>query len=130
MTKRFSGQAELALGAYRTEVRLGYLSGERRKPQPVVFELKIRFRQAPRACRTDRLQDTVCYGKICERISQICAKRPYKLIEHLGAQVYEAVERMLPKGAALTLKLIKENPPVPGLTGGASFTLGPLGLGE
>jgi FolB domain-containing protein len=112
----------LALSDLRLEVRLGCGAAERAKTQGVRFDLSIRFDRLPAGTKTDRLDGTVCYAEISEKLRALCAEREFHLIENLG---YEAYKRVHP-GAPLKLwlKVTKLKPPVTNLEGGASFELG------
>src|SRR4051812_10502676 len=112
----------LALNDLRLDVRLGCGADERARPQGVRVDLSIRFDRLPEGTRSDRLDGTVCYAEISEKLRALCKEREFHLIENLA---YEAYRRVHP-GAPLKLwlRVTKLKPPVNGLEGGASFELG------
>ncbi len=114
----------LEFEAARLHVRLGCTADERRIPQAVDLGIRIRFAQPPSACETDALKDTVCYAELIELASDIAARREFQTIERLARELYVRIRPMLPADAELWLKVTKVHPPVAGLTGGVSFSLG------
>jgi dihydroneopterin aldolase len=62
------------------------------------------------SARSDRLQDTIDYRRICAVVVEIGTKRTFKLIEALAGAIVEAIQEMHP-GAGVTLTLEKMHPP-------------------
>lgn len=116
--------ARLCIQRLKKMVRIGCEASERASPQPVSFDISISFTELPSACRTDKIENTVCYGKISQVIDSICRGREFHLIEYLAASVYEDLQLQLPSTISLSLRLTKLHPPIDGLEGGASFILG------
>jgi len=108
----------------RLKVRLGCGEAERQVPQYVSFDAEVRFRELPSGCFTDRLEETVCYAAMSEKIRALCERGEYHLIEKLGWDVYSAIQEILPETSQLKIKIKKEKPPVPDLHGGSAFVLG------
>jgi FolB domain-containing protein len=117
-------QTVLAVEDLRLRVRLGCTESERATPQGVALGLSIRFAEPPPACRSDRLADTVCYAALAEAANKCCAGREFQTVERLAHDLYEQLAALLPPGAALRLRVTKLRPPVRGLRGGVSFTIG------
>jgi dihydroneopterin aldolase len=115
--------ATLSIRGIALSVALGCLPGEKDRPQAVEMDVTIRFAHAPEAVRSDALADTVDYGALVERIRETVAGREFDLVEHLAGQVFDALRSMIPAEDALELSVRKVAPPVPEITGGASFTL-------
>ena len=105
----------LSLKQLRVPVFLGVTSKERAEQQLVKIDLKLIFRDLPRACATDRLEDTLCYATLASNIRQFCSTKVFHLIEHLGYQLYQFIKQSL---AGVDINLcIHKNPPIEGLDG-------------
>lgn len=115
--------SSLSLNGLRYLVRIGCSDEEQAVPQPIHFDIQLRFRELPEGCRTDQLADTVCYGEISRRVAALCGLGPYHLIEKLGFEVYTDLRERLPAEVDLAVTLTKEKPPIPELIGGASFRI-------
>jgi dihydroneopterin aldolase len=114
----------LELRSARLRVHLGCSVRERARPQDVDLDVAIRFEEAPAGCETDELKDTVCYAELTEAARQVCHQREFRLIEKLASEIYRRLRYEVPPGADLWLRVTKCQPPVPGLRGGVSFSLG------
>src|SRR5579883_3201823 len=104
-------------------VNLGWRNAERKNEQAVLLDMYIQFSKPPQACETDKLDDTVCYAELIVEIRQQTAKRKYRLIEDLGAEIYQIAKACLPARSKLNVRITKY-PKVDGLTGGVSFNYG------
>jgi len=103
-------------------VHLGWEADERAATQPVEVELELRFDRPPAGCETDELAGTVDYGELVHRISELARSREFRLIEHLGSVLFDAVRQGLPRGCRLALTVAKW-PPVEEVEGVAAFRL-------
>jgi dihydroneopterin aldolase len=92
--------------------------------QGVLVELVLRRPFLPAACTSDELADTVDYERLAATIRKIAQRGEYRLLERLGWDLFRAVREFVPPSARLRLTVTKERPPIAGLEGGASFTLG------
>jgi dihydroneopterin aldolase len=108
----------------RLEVRLGCSAEERAVPQPVDLDLAVRFPELPKACTSDRLEDTLCYAELIDAAREACAGREFQLVERLAHELFGRLRPRLPAGAELWLRATKLRPPVAGLRGGVAFSLG------
>lgn len=108
---------------FRLKLKLGWSAAERRRPQPVRFDVELRFPKPPRACRTDRLADTVCYDEATRRLVTALARREFRLLEHLAQEASRVLRQALPKGARLKLEVTKLKPPIRKLAGDVRFFL-------
>lgn len=115
--------ASLRITGIAVPVRLGWSTAERATPQQVIVDLALRFQSRPGACRSDRLDDTVDYGLLVQRIVDTAAAAEYRLLEHLAAALIGALQPTLPPGIALAVTVTKR-PPIPSIQGGASFRIG------
>jgi dihydroneopterin aldolase len=112
-------------------VRLGCTPGERQVPQEVRFSADLIFAAPPRACGTDRLEDTACYARACEAIRDVATQAEYATVERLGAAALAALRQALDlqapgSGISIRLRVHKVRPPIDGLLGGVIFELGDL----
>lgn len=113
----------IGVHAFRLPVRIGWRDAERETAQIVRFDLEIALPEAPAATVSDDLIQTIDYQGVCDVIRQTAGRGPYRLLERLAQVVRDELDQVLPDGAALTLTVTKERPPIPNLEGGASITL-------
>jgi 7,8-dihydroneopterin aldolase/epimerase/oxygenase len=113
----------LQLAGLRARVRLGQEPHERVEPQEVLLSVAVEFEGPPRACDTDRLEDTVCGDELCRALVRVCHSRPYALIEHLAAGLFDAACALVRVNARVELELVKVAPPIAGLEGGMRFVI-------
>jgi dihydroneopterin aldolase len=116
-------QASLLIQNLSIFVHLGCEDWELSQKQEIYVTLCLRFPTPPKGCETDRIEDTLCYKKLCDCIEAQATAKPYHLIEHLGAQVLEALKTLLPSPISAELSVHKLHPPIPKLKGGSVFTL-------
>ena len=86
-------------------------------------DVVLRFATAPGACRSDRLDETVCYADLATLARDLVARREFRLVEHLGHELLAAFRQCIRADARLDLTVRKVAPPVEGLLGGVSFTI-------
>lgn len=103
-------------------MRLGWEAAERESPQTVEIELTLRWPSLPLACATDDLAATVDYAALTDRAREVCDRGEYRLLERLAGSLYDALRPVISSGVALAVTVTK-HPPLPGLEGGASFTI-------
>ena len=75
--------------------------------------LDVRFDVGePDALVTDRVEDTVDYGEVCQVIALMAQQRSYKTLERLCAVIAERLASQF--GAeSVTVKASKPEPPIP-----------------
>ena len=88
----------------------GVTEAEREVGQRLVFDVRFDVGEVD-ALATDRVEDTIDYGKVCEEIALVAQQRPYKTLERLCAAV---AERLAEKFGAesLSVKAAKPEPPL------------------
>jgi dihydroneopterin aldolase len=64
----------------------GVSEAEREIGQRLVFDIRFDVGEVD-ALVTDRVEDTVDYGKVCEEIALVAQQRPYRTLERLCAVV-------------------------------------------
>ncbi len=104
-------------------VRLGCTVGERERPQRVAVSVSVDFAGEPRACQSDALEHTVCAAALAAALRGVADSDEFSLIEHLAWRLHAAAAQLLTAGTCLELELEKLAPPIPGLTGGVSFSI-------
>jgi dihydroneopterin aldolase len=90
---------------------VGVTEPERQVGQRLLIDVRIDVGQCD-ATVTDRIEDTVDYGEVCEAIYLVAQQRSYKTLERLCAAV---AERLLDRYAVqgVWIKAAKPEPPLP-----------------
>jgi dihydroneopterin aldolase len=88
----------------------GVTEAEREVGQRLVFDLRFDVGEVD-ALVTDRVEDTVDYGKVCEEVALVAQQRPYRTLERLCAVV---ADRLAQKFGAesVSVKAAKPEPPI------------------
>lgn len=102
-------------------VKLGLHNQERSEPQEILISLKFYFSDKPKGCLTDNIEDTICYYEASEIITNLIRNREFKLIEHIGHELYSVLRAEIDKTVKIWVKIDKLNPPIENLKGSASF---------
>ena len=89
----------------------GVSAAEREVGQRLVIDVRFEVGE-PDALVTDRVEDTVDYGEVCQVIALIAQQRSYKTLERLCAVI---AERLASQFAAesVYVKAAKLEPPIP-----------------
>jgi 7,8-dihydroneopterin aldolase/epimerase/oxygenase len=89
----------------------GVSAAEREVGQRLVVDLRMDVGETD-ATLTDRLEDTVDYGEVCQVIALIAQQRSYKTLERLCAVIADRLASQF--GAeSVTVKASKPEPPIP-----------------
>jgi dihydroneopterin aldolase len=89
----------------------GVTAAEREVGQRIVLDVRFDVGE-PDALITDRLEDTVDYGEVCQVIALIAQQRSYKTLERLCAVIADRLSSQF--GAdSVTVKASKPEPPIP-----------------
>src|ERR687884_1239365 len=89
----------------------GVTAAEREIGQRLVLDVRFDVGE-PDALITDRVEDTVDYGEVCQVIALIAQQRSYKTLERLCAVIAERLASQF--GAEMiTVKASKPEPPIP-----------------
>ncbi len=91
--------------------RHGVSEAERELGQRLVIDVAFELSDCD-ATVTDRIEDTVDYGDVCEQVALAAQERSYKTLERLCAAI---AERMVERYAAdeVRVKATKPEPPIP-----------------
>ncbi len=124
MKDRFAIRSVLEINELVLPVRLGRDRREREKPQEVAFHIVLGFTKALNDERSDRLENSVCYSKICAQIKKLTEQNSFSLIEKLAFETLTSLKAELPAGVLVRARVHKIHPPVPNLKGGVVYTCG------
>lgn len=102
--------SSLSLKNLGVKTYLGVTAEERAKRQEVSLDIVIKFPTFLLACKTDNIEDTVCYQELTGKIFEFCKAQKSSLIEHLGYELFLLVKKNLPKDALLMLSIAKKKP--------------------
>jgi len=86
----------------------GVYEHERRDGQPFLFDVRLQGDEA--AARSDRLEDAIDYGAVCDRVVEIAQGGPYNLLEHLAALIADDLIERYP---ASTVSVTVHKPQAP-----------------
>lgn len=86
----------------------------------VDIELELPLRQAG---SSDRLADTVNYGKVAAVVETIMMGPPMKLLESLAARIYAAVRELDPRIERIAVHVTKVDPPIGVPSGGVEVVI-------
>ena len=90
---------------------VGVTAAEREVGQRLLIDLRIDVGDCD-ATITDRIEDTIDYGQVCEVATLVAQQRSYKTLERLCAVIAERLSSQF--GAeSVTVKASKPEPPIP-----------------
>jgi 7,8-dihydroneopterin aldolase/epimerase/oxygenase len=91
--------------------RHGVSDAEREIGQRLVFDIAFELDQCD-ATITDRVEDTVDYGEVCEQVALAAQERQYRTLERLCTAV---ADRLIDRFGAesVRVKATKPEPPIP-----------------
>lgn len=115
----------LSVNRLQAPAHIGFYTGERAKPQPVEVCFRLYFPEAPPFSYDDEA-DFFDYGQLCRMLTDFIAANEFKLVEFMASELFRRLRAEIDaRGGThirLWLRLNKIAAPVPGLTGGATFT--------
>ena len=89
----------------------GVTAAEREIGQRLVLDVSFDVGE-PDALVTDRVEDTVDYGEVCQVIALIAQQRSYKTLERLCAVIADRLASQF-NADSVTVKASKPEPPIP-----------------
>jgi len=116
-------RSTLCIRSLELQVNLGWRNKERQQEQAVFLDMRIEFQLPPKACVSDKLNDTICYAELIQDIRNKIAVKNYRLIEHLSAEIYRITKAQLPNESTLKVRITKF-PKIDGLQEGVCFDYG------
>jgi 7,8-dihydroneopterin aldolase/epimerase/oxygenase len=89
----------------------GVEEAERTVGQRLVFDLSFDLSDCD-ATVTDRVEDTIDYGEVCQQVALAAQERSYKTLERLCSAI---ADRMMDRynADAVTVRATKPEPPIP-----------------
>jgi dihydroneopterin aldolase len=89
----------------------GVEAAEREVGQRLVFDLSFDVSDCD-ATVTDRVEDTIDYGEVCQQVALAAQERSYKTLERLCSAI---ADRMMDRynADAVTVRATKPEPPIP-----------------
>ena len=123
MTQSMLMTSTLLIRGLELSVYLGWPEDERQAPQTVYLDIEIGFKDAPKACLTDNLDDTFCYAILINHLKETISTKKFRLIEYLGHEIHQFIQSQLSTFSRVTVRITK-HPEIPGLTGGVCFSYG------
>ncbi len=113
-------QSGISLQGLSLSVFLGWPKKERLHKQKIMLDIYITFKNPPLACVSDELEDTYCYDTLVKQIKKDILPKKFRLLEHLGHQIYQVVKSAISAEAKISVKVFKK-PKIPSLKQGVSF---------
>jgi dihydroneopterin aldolase len=90
---------------------IGVSTAEREVGQRLLFDIRIDVGESD-ATETDRIEDTIDYGEVCQLVALVAQQRNYKTLERLCTVVADRIIEDF--GAeAVWVKAAKPEPPIP-----------------
>ena len=89
----------------------GVTAAEREVGQRLVLDVRFDVGEVD-ALVTDRIEDTVDYGEVCEEIALVAQQRSYKTLERLCAVDRRPAGRQVRRRVACRVKAAKPEPPI------------------
>lgn len=81
---------QILLEGIEIPAALGVTAAERKMRRPVTLDIEVE-RDLQRAGRSDRIGDTLHYGRVFEVVEDVAANREHKLVEALAERVAQAL---------------------------------------
>lgn len=116
-------KSSIVLQQLELSLHLGWPESERLHKQKIMIDIHIHFIQPPSACITDELDEKINYEVLSKKITDTITPRTFRLIEHLGFELYQLIKTFLPENT-LTAVCITKHPPILNLKGGVHFWYG------
>jgi dihydroneopterin aldolase len=90
---------------------VGVTSAEREVGQRLLFDIRIDVGESD-ATETDRIEDTIDYGDVCQLVALVAQQRNYKTLERLCTVVADRIIEDF-DAEAVWVKAAKPEPPIP-----------------
>jgi 7,8-dihydroneopterin aldolase/epimerase/oxygenase len=89
----------------------GVTEEERKVGQRIVLDVHFDVGE-PDALITDRVEDTVDYGEVCQMIALLAQQKSYRTLERLCAVIADRLSSQF-NAASVSVKASKPEPPIP-----------------
>ena len=115
--------SHITLQGLELPVHLGWPHAERLVKQIVRLDIQLAFKEPPKGCITDNLEDTQCYDTLISQLKETILTKKFRLIEYLGHEIYQTLKKALSTDTQVSLRVTKQTA-IPNLTGGVTFYYG------
>jgi dihydroneopterin aldolase len=107
----FEPTVTVSIAGLSLYTRHGVSDAERELGQRLVFDIEFELVDCD-ATVTDRVEDTVDYGEVCEQVALAAQERSYRTLERLCSAV---ADRLMERydAQSLSVKATKPEPPIP-----------------
>lgn len=116
-------KSSIVLHQLELYIHLGWPESERLQKQAVMVDIHIHFTEPPEACMTDVLDERTNYDALNKKIIEHITPKSFRLIEHLGFELYQLTKAFSPLNTLITICVTKY-PPLVNLKGGVQFWYG------
>jgi dihydroneopterin aldolase len=100
---------------------IGVEESERTKAQVIEFNIAMEFEALPKACKSDHIDEAICYDKLTSLIKDFCNNKEFRLIEHLCYSLHQHLQTSLPH---IKLKLqVCKTPPIEEIQGNCCYSI-------
>lgn len=103
------------------QARIGVHDWEKAALQPLVLDVECAL-PSDLACHTDRIADTVDYGRLAERLREIAVERHCELVEAMAERMADMIQ--LEFGVPWLALTLMKPAPIPGAEVGISIERG------
>jgi len=100
----------------------GVLPEEREGGQPFEVDLELSWDMS-RAVASDRIEDTVDYREVVERVRNVVTGPPVGLLERLAGRILEDLREAFPELTGIAVRARKPEPLIAGVMGGVEVEL-------
>lgn len=89
-TRRSTPDDAILIEGIEIPAALGVTAAERAMRRPVRIDLEVGYSLSASG-KSDRIEDTLDYGKLFEVVEQVVGEREHQLVEALGERIAEAL---------------------------------------
>lgn len=115
--------SDIVLKGLEFIVSLGWSEAERKQPQPIRMDVRLRFAEPPIAGISDNLADTYCYDALILALKHALEKKEFKLLEYLARETYLLVKQTVSAETQISIRIAKK-PAVSTALEGVAFYYG------
>jgi dihydroneopterin aldolase len=101
----------IEIGGLSLYTHHGVTDAEREIGQRLVFDLRLEVGECD-ATITDRVEDTIDYGEVCQTVALAAQQRSYKTLERLCTAIADRLLDQYP-AESVWVKAAKPEPPIP-----------------